>query len=146
MSGFLLDANALIALGWPNHEHHRRLLAWFKSHAKQGWATAAFTQAAFVRIVSQPAFSGTAIGPVDAAELLAKNLAHPNHEFLAMEMEIGEVVAACTGGLMGHRQVTDAYLLALAIRNECKLATFDSGVTQLLASERERQTHLEILR
>ena len=145
MSRYLLDANALIALGWPAHEHHQRVQSWFKDHASHGWATAPFTQAAFVRIVSQPAFSGALIGPREAAELLSRNLAHRHHSFLPHDMEIAEVANLCTGGLVGHRQVTDAYLLALAIKRRCKLVTFDGGLRQLLATERERSIHVELL-
>ena len=60
-------------------------------------------------------------------------------------MQIAEVASLCTGGLMGHRQVTDAYLLALAIKRKCKLVTFDSGLQQLLATERERLAHIELI-
>ena len=60
-------------------------------------------------------------------------------------MQIAEVAGLCTGGLVGHRQVTDAYLLALAIKRKCKLVTFDSGLRQLLATEHERALHVELL-
>ncbi len=149
MSRYLLDANALIAMAWPAHQHHQRFQMWFKNHARQGWATTPLTQAAFVRIVSQPAFSGgtaaNAIGPREAAALLTLNLAHQHHTFFPLDMQIGEVAALCTGGLIGHRQVTDAYLLALAVKRKCKLVTFDSGLKQLLATERERDAHIELL-
>ena len=145
MSRYLLDANALIALGWPAHEHHERMMAWFKNQARQGWATTPFTQAAFVRIISQPVFSGSTIGPLEAAELLSRNLSHRDHTFFPLDMEITEVTGLCTGGLMGHRQVTDAYLLALAVKRKCKLVTFDSGVGQLLATEHERHAHVELI-
>ncbi len=46
---------------------------------------------------------------------------------------------------MGHRQVTDAYLLTLAVRNQCSLVTFDRGLSQLLATEAERSQHLKLL-
>lgn len=143
MSRFLLDANALIALGWPAHQHHLLIHAWFKPNARHGWATTPLTQAAFVRIVSQPAFSGGAIGPREAAQLLTLNLAHRHHSFFALDMQIAQVAALCTGGLIGHRQVTDAYLLALAVKRQCKLVTFDSGMRQLLATEAERDAHIE---
>ena len=145
MSRYLLDANALIALGWSAHEHHPRMLAWFKDHARHGWATTPFTQAAFVRIISQPAFSNSAIGPREAAELLSRNLAHRQHTFFPLDMDIASVVGSCSGGLMGHRQVADAYLLALAIKRKSKLATFDSGLAQLLATSRERVAHIEMI-
>jgi uncharacterized protein len=145
LTGYLLDANALIALSWPSHEHHQQIQDWFKLNAKKGWATTPFTQAAFVRVMSQPAFSNGAIGPREAAELLMRSTTNRHHKFLALDVEIAEVIGICSGGLMGHRQVTDAYLLALAIRANCKLLTFDSGLKQLLATERERATHITIL-
>ena len=145
MSRYLLDANALIALGWPAHEHHARMLAWFRDYARHGWATSPLTQAAFVRIISQPAFSNGVIGPREAAELLARNLAHRQHRLIPLDMAIAEVAGLCTGGLLGHRQVTDAYLLALAIKHKCKLVTFDSGLEQLLATPPERRLHIELI-
>jgi uncharacterized protein len=143
--GFLLDANALIALGWPKHEHHQQIQDWFKVHAKKGWATTPFTQAAFVRVLSQPTFSNGAIGPREAAELLTRSTENRYHTFLPVDLQISEVIGICTGGLMGHRQVTDAYLLTLAIKTNFKLVTFDSGIKQLLATERERAAHINIL-
>ena len=142
---YLLDANALIALAWTQHEHHETVSAWFKTHARQGWSTCALTQAAFVRVIAQPAFSGRAIGIADIAELLLRNVAHPKHRFLALDFGFAEVMGWCSGGLLGHRQVTDAWLLALAIRHQFKLVTFDGGIRQLLATEPERQRHLAVL-
>ena len=142
----LLDANALIALAWPAHQHHEPMLAWFGHHARHGWATAALTQAAFVRIISQPAFSGRAVGVAEAAELLLRNTAHRKHTFLALDFGIEQVLGQCTGGVVGHRQITDAYLLTLALRNKMKLLTFDAGLPQLLATEAERQRHVTVLR
>lgn len=138
----LLDANALIALGWPAHEHHPRMLGWFKKHAREGWATTAFTQAALVRVVCQPSFSGHALGVSEVAALLARNTAQPEHRLLTLDFGFEAVVAACTGGLLGHRQVTDGYLLTAAIRHRAKLVTFDRGIGALLATAEERQRHL----
>ncbi len=141
----LLDANALIALGWPTHEHHPRIISWFSQHARAGWASTAFTQSAFVRIVTQPAFSGRAIAVGDVAELLLRNTAHPKHRLVALDFGFADVWAACTGGILGHRQITDAWLLTAAIRNRMKLLTFDSGIEQLLANAQERSKHVTVL-
>ena len=138
----LLDANALIALCWPTHEHHPQMLAWFKQHARQGWATTAFTQAAFVRIVSQQVFAGRAIAVTEVAELLLRNTAHPKHALLSLDFGFADVMATCTGGILGHRQITDAWLLTAAVHAGMKLVTFDTGIAQLLASPRERDKHL----
>ena len=141
----LLDANALIALGWPMHEHHPHMVKWFGQHARAGWASTAFTQAAFIRIILQPAFSGRVIAVSEVAELLLRNTAHPNHQLTAMDFGFAEVWTACTGGILGHRQITDAWLLTAAIRNGMKLLTFDSGIEHLLASKQERNKHVTVL-
>ena len=140
--GGLLDANALIALCWPTHEHHPQMLAWFKQHARQGWATTAFTQATFVRIVSQQVFAGRAIAVAEVAELLLRNTAHPKHVLVPLDFGFAEVMTVCTGGILGHRQITDAWLLTAAVRANMKLVTFDADIAQLMASPRERDKHL----
>ncbi len=142
---WLLDANALIALGWTAHEHHGAMRAWFQRHAHEGWATTAVTQAAFVRIVSQPAFAGRVIAMTQVAELLLRNTAHPHHRLLAMDFGFEQVLGCCSGGLFGHRQITDAYLLATAARHGAKLVTFDNGIASLLATDTERERLLSVL-
>ena len=141
----LLDANALIALGWPTHEHHPQMLAWFRQHARRGWATSALTQAAFIRIVSQQVFAGRAIAIGEVAELLLRNTAHPKHRLVALDFGFAEVLSVCTGGILGHRQITDAWLLTAAVRNGMQLVTFDTGIAQLFATPRERDKHLQLL-
>ena len=142
----LLDANALIALGWPTREHHRQMLAWFRQHAQKGWATTALTQGAYVRIVSQQVFAGRTIVIGEVAELPMRNTAHPKHRLVPLDFGFADVMVACTGGILGHRQITDSWLLTAAIRSGTRLLTFDSGIGQFLATAREREKHLTILR
>ena len=143
---FLLDVNTLVALCWSSHEHHASALGWFKEHAKQGWATCAFTQAAFVRVILQPAFSGEPLQANQVIELLAGTTGHPKHRYCEMDFDMRRVQEACTGGLLGHRQITDAWLLTTAIRHEARLVTFDRSIAALLATEAERAAHLMILK
>ena len=142
---WLLDANALIALGWPAHEHHERMRDWFRAHAAEGWATTPFTQAAFVRVVSQPAFAGRVIALAQVAELLLRNTAHPGHRLIALDFGFADVLATCSAGVVGHRQLTDAYLLSAAARHGARLVTFDAGIGALLATEPERERLLQVL-
>lgn len=141
----LLDANALIALGWPAHEHHEQVHRWFGRHARSGWGTCALTQAAFVRIICQPAFGGRALAVGEVAEVLRRNLAHPAHRLVPLDFAFDDAQRACTGGIVGHRQVGDAYLLTAAIRAGMKLLTFDTGIGALLASDGERAAHIQTL-
>ena len=138
----LLDANSLIALGWPAHEQHERMHTWFARHARAGWATCAPTQSAFVRIISQPVFAGRALAVAEVAEVLRRNLAHPAHRLLPLDFGFDEVLRLCTGGIVGHRQLSDAWLLSAAIRARTKLLTFDRGIGALLASDAERKAHV----
>ena len=51
MTGYLLDANVLVALQWPDHKFHESVLAWFGKNARKGWATCPMTQADAVELI-----------------------------------------------------------------------------------------------
>jgi hypothetical protein len=146
MGPHLLDVNTLIALGWEGHAHHEAMVEWFRRHARAGWGTCALTQAGFVRVLSQPALGASASTVGELAAALEHNLAHRAHRFVPLDFGFDEVLACCSGGLVGHRQVTDAYLLNAAVRAGMKLLTFDHGVNALLATAAERKAHVNVLR
>lgn len=131
-NGFLLDVNVLIAMAWPTHQAHEKVQEWLARHAREGWATCPLTQTSFVRILSNPAFSPNALTPGDALTLLQTNLAHPAHRFWADDVSLQEALEPLTHSLAGHRQVTDAYLLGLAIEKKGKFVTLDRAVRALL--------------
>ena len=141
----LLDVNVLIALLWPPHEAHARAQRWFAQNARQGWATCAMTQAGFVRIVSNPIFSRRAVSPRDALEVLNGSLRHPAHHFWAEDIGVTEVLAHFGRRLLGHQQVTDAYLLGLAIRKKGRLATLDASLSSLLPEQSAARNRLVLL-
>jgi toxin-antitoxin system PIN domain toxin len=132
VSSCLLDVNVLIALLWPPHEAHRRAQRWFAKNAEQGWATCAITQAGFLRVVSNPAFSPRGVSPRDALEVLQGSLQHRAHRFWTEDIGVGEAVGRFGRRLLGHQQITDAYLLGLAIHKGGRVATLDSGIGSLL--------------
>ncbi len=145
MTVALLDVNVLIALAWPNHLHHEAAHAWFRSRRSRGWATCTVTQMAFVRLSTQPTVVKTTITASDAVSILESNISAPEHEFWPLEHSFHEVEQEIRQRLVGHRQVTDAVLLDLAIRRGGCLATFDSGVESLLAADSKYRSALEIL-
>ena len=126
-AAFLLDANVLVALAWPEHEFHERVGRWFARHSRSGWATCPITQGAFVRILSNPAFSPNALSPANALRVLATNLSLPDHEFWPDSISVPDSIELTGTGLRGHQQFTDAYLLGLALHHRAKLATMDEG-------------------
>ncbi|MCX7015491.1 MAG: VapC toxin family PIN domain ribonuclease [Candidatus Sumerlaeota bacterium] len=145
MSAALLDINVLIALAWPSHVHHAQAHDWFARHAREGWATCPLTQLGFVRISSNPRIIPEAVSPRQALEALRRMVGHEHHVFWpdAIPLDDESFPAAL---LMGHRQLTDAYLLALAIRKRGRLATVDESIRALLPAKDPRQRSIELIR
>ncbi len=137
MKTALLDLNILSALLWPAHEHHAAAHAWFAHRGNAAWATCPLTQLGFVRLVTNPAFSRDALTPADAVALIAHNVSHPNHVFWNESLQVPAAIKRLESRLQGYRQVTDAYLLALAQHHKGLLATFDRGLRTLAGGEFE---------
>jgi uncharacterized protein len=145
MSAFLLDVNVLIALLWPAHEGHLQAQHWFDRNSHQGWATCPFTQGAFVRIVTNPAFSSDAVTPQEAIKLLRSNFDNPSHRSWEDEISFVQAVQPFERRLKDHQQVTDAYLLGLAIHKKGKLATMDRAVMALRPEKSHARNHLVVI-
>lgn len=141
----LLDVNVLLALLWPTHPDFEVADAWFRANSQSGWATCAITQSGFIRISAQKSFQHSDRTIEAIAQGLEKAATSSTHRFLNIDFPFQMVRKICTGGVVGHRQITDAYLLTLAIKNKAKFISFDAGVRQLLATEPERIKHLVIL-
>ena len=136
---YLLEVNVLIALAWPNHVHHVIAHAWFEKVGQQSWSTCPLTQLAFVRISSNPKIISTAVSPRAAVQSLVEMIALAGHVFWADDLQVNDLASFTNKALVGHRQVTDAYLLELAKRHKGKVATLDAGLADLLPhTERAR--------
>lgn len=140
----LLDVNMMIALAWPSHVHHHKAQAWFSKNASLGWATCPLTQSAFVRISSNQKIIPDAVTPKEALALLEDVVKHPSHTFWTDDISILEDHIP-SDLLVGHRQVTDAYLLGLAIRHGGRLVTLDKGVSALLSTRNPHRAALHVL-
>ena len=145
MKGYLLDTNVLIALLWPSHARHEPALKWFARRRSKGWATCPLTEAGFVRIVSNPAFSRDAVTPREAAGVLAANTASEDHAFWPDALPLVEAAAFADARLVGHQQVTDAYLLGLALRRGGVLATLDDRIAALIEPRTAEFKALEVV-
>ena len=131
----LLDVNVLLALAWPNHQFHAAALRELQSR-RDRWATCAMTQLGFIRLSSNAAAVPNAKSPAEAASLLEAMVADPLHVYL--EPLPSPVAKDCRGafrGVLGSRQVTDAYLLMLARRNRAVFVTFDTKLEGLADPE-----------
>ena len=103
------------------------------------------TQAGFVRIVSNPVFSRHAVSPRDALEVLSGSLQHPAHRFWTEDIGVAEALAHIGRRLLGHQQITDTYLLGLAIQKKGRLATLDASLSSLLPEQSAARTRLVLL-
>lgn len=130
----LLDVNVLVALAWPNHVHHEAAAAWFQKARKAGWATCPTTQAGFVRASSNARAIPGAVSPRDAFGVLERITALPEHRFYADDIDLSTSSLVFRERIVGFRQVTDAHLLAVAVRNGGRLATFDRALLDLVPS------------
>jgi hypothetical protein len=145
VKGYLLDINLLVALLWPRHESHARAVKWFGGRRGKGWATCPLTEAGFVRIVSNPAFSRDAVKPREAMQVLSANTAAKDHAFWVDDLSFAEAVEFAGMRLVGHQQVTDAYLLGLAIHRGGMLATLDRGIEALSGPKGVERKAIEIV-
>lgn len=139
----LLDVNVLIALLDADHTLHAGATTWFASHAQAGWASCPITQNGCVRIMSHPGYPNPM--PIRAVlDRLGEAAATPFHEFWPDDVSLldSEVVDATR--IHGPRQLTDVYLLALAVRHGGRFVTFDAAVP-MAAVPRARKNHLLIL-
>ena len=121
----LLDVNVLVALFDPEHINHEAAHTWFAANLGSGWATCPLTENGLVRILSNPAYPGRRTTVADAVGRLRQFTQSGGHTFWAHEVSILTPASVDTPHLTGHRQVTDTYLLALAVIREGALATFD---------------------
>jgi toxin-antitoxin system PIN domain toxin len=131
----LLDTNILIALARTEHIAHEKVKRWFKERHTDAWATCALTESGFVRIVSNPAFFNPAPDVPEAAALLARLTEFPEHRFWTIDLNFRSAAQLFGDRVVGHQQVTDAYLLALAISKRGQLVTLDRSIKALAASE-----------
>jgi hypothetical protein len=146
VSVWLLDVNVLVARFWKTHVFHRKVRAWMASHEHEGWATCPITQAGLVRTISNPGFSPNAPRPAEAIHWLAESLRQdPNHHFWADDLPVSDACAESLPRLSGFKQLTDAYLLGLAIHNKARLLTLDRRMLVLTAEESPVRKALVIL-
>lgn len=128
----LPDVNLLVALAWPRHAHHEAAHGWFANRTQGAWATCPITQCGFVRVLSNPSIVGVEVRPAEALAVLAKMTADSAHRFWADDVPLPSIEIAPHRYLTGHRQLTDYYLLGLAVHHGGVLVTFDKGVATLV--------------
>lgn len=118
----LLDVNALLALGWAEHEAHEKIVARLSHSTASVWATCSISQLGFIRISSTSGVFSQTLSPLQAQSALAALCSDQQHYYLAEQPSVLE----CNFSLLsGPRQTTDVYLLALVKHHNMQLLTLD---------------------
>ncbi len=123
----LLDVNVLIALLDSDHLHHARAVDWLKGNIESGWASCPLTQNGCIRIMSQPGYPSP-LPPAAVAQRLAEATATSHHAFWHDALSLLDPQRITWNAVLGSRQVTDVYLLALAVQQGGRLVTLDRAV------------------
>ena len=123
----LLDVNVLVALFNPDHIHHDAAHNWFAENRQHGWATCPLTELGLVRILSNPAYWPGAERCAAVSDRLRQFCASGHHQFWRDSLSLSDDTFNWSL-IMGHRQMTDAYLLGLAAKRGGTLATFDRTI------------------
>ncbi len=124
----LLDINVLIALLDASHLMHQPAIRWLEAEIGDGWASCPITENGLLRIMSQPSYPNTQ--PLALiADRFAEACATPEHEFWPENISLISDKLVNWPNLLGHWQITDAYLLALAVKHKGRFVTFDQRLS-----------------
>ena len=139
----LLDISLLIALFDPVHVHHNRAHAWWGSESGEGWSSCPLTQNGFVRVLSSHGYARP-IALVDAIAILRAQIGLPGHEFWPDDVSLMDGTVSADDRIVGAKQLTDVYLLGLAVKHGGRLATLDRSIP-LTAVRGAQPQHLAIV-
>jgi uncharacterized protein len=137
----LLDVSVLIPLLQENHIHHDEAHQWWSMNVPHGWASCPLTQNGFLRIVPQLRF----VVPMSVAaafDLLTDQLTSTNHVFWPDDISLLDEGVIDRSRILGPRQLTDIYLLALAVKHGGRLVTFDRAIPATSCAVRSLITSL----
>jgi predicted nucleic acid-binding protein len=121
---YLLDVNALVALGFMNHEFHDRLAAWVQSHNSPNLASCSITELGFVRVLAQAPAYGFTVTQARTLLLRLKEARTSPLQFIPDEHDVSHLPA----WVRAPKQITDAHLSRLATANAALLATLDESI------------------
>lgn len=139
----LIDVNLLFAMHQPTHADYVPATQWFKGTGNRSFATCPITQAGLLRLLTQGVANAEVFRLQEARDALAHLTSLPGHSFWQDQPDFLTATGEFYSRLQGHRQITDAYLLGLAIHNRGKLATMDRGILQLAG--KALTGHLELI-
>ena len=140
---YLLDLNVLIALMDSSHRHYAKAQEWFVTSGKERWGLCPLTEAGFLRITTNSAYRSEQRTFLQAIAIIQILKGRPGCVYWEIGKSWVELTAPFAHRISGHQQITDAYLLGMAIAREGVLVTFDKGV--LYMAGKEFRSNVELL-
>lgn len=123
----LLDINVLIALHDRDHIHHVRAASWFETNIEHGWASCPLTQNGCLRIMNQAGYSSPQ--PLSMLmSMLQRSTSASAHETWFDDISVLDASRFHHAHMHSHSQLTDLYLLGLAVKNNGRLVSFDKRI------------------
>ena len=126
MTTYLLDINLLLALTDPMHVHHEPSHEWFAENGQPAWATCPLTENGFIRIASHPNYPNRPGDVPAVCYILGQICESSGHHFWSDDLSILDILEP--DAIITSAQITDVYLLGLAVRKKGKLATLDQRI------------------
>lgn len=129
---YLLDVNVLIALAEPKHVHHQAVMRWFNTPGLD-WGLCAFSEAGFLRVATNSNAGSYTVK--ESTAVLTAWASHPGYRFWPITEGWATLAAPFQQRVFGHQQITDAYLLGLAVKEHGVLVTLDKAIKFLAGAE-----------
>jgi toxin-antitoxin system PIN domain toxin len=131
----LVDLNVLIALTDPEHKHHKKARNWLTSAGREWLGICPLTEAGFLRVTTNPAFHPGPRTLEQAIAILQVLKGRDDYWYCPIDESWVTLTAGFASRIFGHQQVTDAYLLGIAIKERGVLVTFDRGLQYMAGTE-----------
>lgn len=129
---FLFDVNVMLALFDPEHDMHPRARSWWMSKGEVPWCSCELTRTGFIRLSCNPSATTNPKSPMEAWRVLDGNSNGTRHRLITLgSSTTGSSPAGILRRCQGYRQVTDAFLIHLAISHGAVIATFDQRLKHL---------------
>jgi uncharacterized protein len=127
----LPDVSVLIAMHDSSHPHHTIAQNWFQTEGRKGWATCPISENGFIRITAQTLLKDRTDAVSAAFFMLekTKQAYHETYHFWSDSVSLSDIELFLPLKIVGHKQLTDVYLLGLCQRNNGTLVTFDTHMT-----------------
>jgi uncharacterized protein len=123
----LFDVSFLLALLDDDHVRNEEARKWLTANVEGGWASCPLTQNGFIRIITLPSYTG-GYSIIDAMDRLNEAISTDRHEFWSDDVSIADASLFDPTRILGPKQITDLYLLGLAVRHEGRLVTLDRSI------------------